>query len=186
MVPTDAAIPAAASDVSRRARPRLVRSRVLVISAGLLIAATWVTSLLLVQNAQTDPLRAGVEEVTRLTADPGFTPPAALYRGVTGKVTGYDAFEGFRAITYPSFREGDQAPRCMTIWQPDLLEDEESGLSYGGESLIPSCGAGAFPASYTILLTDGSAERALTDLPPDTALQFVYDEARDEIVVFRG
>lgn len=105
---------------------------------------------------------------------------------MTGRVTAHTAFEGFRVISYPSFREGDQVPRCMTIWQPHLLEEDGSGLSYGGEGLVPSCGAGAFPAAYMILLTDGSAERALTDLPPDTALQFVYGEDVDQIVVFRG
>ncbi|WP_146185325.1 hypothetical protein [Microbacterium sp. HMWF026] len=101
-------------------------------------------------------------------------------------MTEYTAFEGFRVISYPSFREGDQMPRCRTIWQPDLLEEDGSGLSYGGEGLVPSCGAGAFPAAYMILLADGSAERALTDLSPDTALQFVYDADVDQIVVLRG
>lgn len=96
-----------------RSHPR--RSRVLVIGAVVLVAAIWITTLLLVQGARNDPLRAGVEEVARLSPDPGYEAPGVLYRGVTGKVTAYTAFEGFRVISYPSFREGDQMPRCRTI-----------------------------------------------------------------------
>lgn len=39
---------------------------------------------------------------------------------------------------------------------------------------------------YTMLLREETPERAQTSLPPDTALQFVYDEANDEVVVFSG
>jgi len=62
-----------------RSHPR--RSRVLVIGAVVLVAAIWITTRLLVQGARSDPLRAGVEEVARLSPDPGYEAPGVLYRG---------------------------------------------------------------------------------------------------------
>lgn len=175
--------------VSRPARmrmPRLRRSTVLLLAGAGAIAATLVTALVLVQRVQTDPLQVGATQVARLTPDPAFEIPSSLYRGITGNVKAYTAFEGFRVVSYPSFRAGEEAARCMTVYQPDLLDDSDDGFSYDGQFLLPSCGAGLFPATFTILLAEDTPERGPTDLPADTALQFVYDEDLDEVVVFEG
>ncbi len=166
--------------------PRLRRSTVLLLAGAGAIAATLVTALVLVQRVQTDPLQVGATQVARLTPDPAFEIPSSLYRGITGNVKAYTAFEGFRVVSYPSFRAGEEAARCMTVYQPDLLDDSDDGFSYDGQFLLPSCGAGLFPATFTILLAEDTPERGPTDLPADTALQFVYDEDLDEVVVFEA
>ncbi|MDU0367526.1 hypothetical protein RWH45_09875 [Microbacterium sp. KSW4-17] len=171
---------------ARRRMPRLRRSTVVMLAGAGLVVATLLTALVLVQRVQTDPLQVGATQVARLTEDPSFDIPSSLYRGITGNVKAYTAFEGFRVISYPSFRAGEGAARCMTVYQPDLLDTGDDAFSYDGQFLLPSCAAGPFPATFTILLAEDTPEREPTDLPADTSLQFVYDQGRDEIVVFRG
>ncbi|MCW2165724.1 hypothetical protein B0I12_002889 [Microbacterium hydrothermale] len=170
----------------RRRMPRVRRSTAVLLAGAALIVATLLTALVIVQRVQTDPLQVGATQVARLAPDPSFEIPSSLYRGITGNVKAYAAFEGFRPVTYPSFRAGEDAARCMTVYQPDLFDESEDGYGYEGQFLLPSCAAGLFPATFTILLTEDTPERAATTLPADTALQFVYDEDLDEIVVFRG
>lgn len=171
----------------RLTRPRLRRSTVIMLGAAALVAATLLTLLIVVQRVQTDPLQAGASQIARLSLDPGFEVPSALRVGITGEVTAFEGFEGFRVLSQPSYYAAEGATRCLTIWQPALLDTAGGGgFSYEGEFFVSACGAGAFPASVTILLREDTPERAQTDFPAGTALQFVYDEASEEIVVFRG
>ncbi|WZH35721.1 MAG: hypothetical protein PIR02_13190 [Microbacterium enclense] len=180
-------IPDAAPDGPRLTLPRLRRSTVIVLGAAGLVLATLVTALVLVQRVQTDPLQAGATQIARLAPDPDFEVPSSLTVGITGEVTAYEEFQGFRVITQPSYRSTEGAARCMAVWQPVLLDASGGGgFSYDGEFSMGVCGAGVFPATSTILLREDSPERRQTDFPAGTALQFVYDTANDEIVVFRG
>jgi hypothetical protein len=184
----DQAIPDAAPEPPRFTLPRLRRSTVILLAAAGLVVATLATVLVVVQRVQTDPLQAGATQIARLSPDPGFEVPSSLTVGLTGKVTAYESFQGFRVMSQPSYYDAEGAARCMTVWQPDLLEtsDGGGGFSYDGEFFLGVCGAGIFPATSTMLLREDTPERAQTDFPAGTALQFVYDAANDEIVVFRG
>lgn len=186
-VPSDAEEPPVTSDPPRQRfrMPRLRRSTTILLTAAALVVVCAATALVLVQRVQTDPLQVGATQIARLAADPDFDVPASLTRGVTSAVTAYAEFEGFRVITYAPFEADENAARCMTVWQPDLLEVSNGGFSYDGRLFLDSCGAGIFPAEGALQLTEDSAEIRATDLPPGTALQFVYDAPNDEIVVFR-
>ena len=166
--------------------PRLRHSTTILLTAAALVVVCAATALVLVQRVQTDPLQVGATQIARLAADPDFDVPASLTRGVTSAVTAYEEFEGFRVITYAPFEADENAARCMTVWQPELLEVSNGGFSYDGRLFLDSCGAGIFPAEGVLQLTEDSAEIRATDLPPGTALQFVYDAPNDEVVVFRG
>lgn len=184
----DSVIPDAAPAPPRftLARPR--RSTVILMGSAALVIAVLATALTLVQRVQVDPLQAGATQIARLSADPDFDVPSALTQGITGEITAYEEFEGFRAVTLPSYRTEESPARCMTVWQPALLDAVDSGgFSYSGDSYLMSvCSAGVFPPSSTMFLREDSPERAQTDFPAGTALQFVYDAANDEVVVFRG
>lgn len=184
----DPGIPDAVPPAPRFRLPRPRRSTVILLGAAVLVAAVLATVLTVVQRVQTDPLQAGATQIARLSADPSFEVPSYLSQGITGRVTAYEEFEGFRAITLPSLRSAEDSARCMTVWQPALLDTEDGGgVSYRGDSfLLGVCAAGVFPPMSTMLLREDSPERAQTDFPADTALQFVYDAANDEVVVFRG
>lgn len=167
--------------------PRPRRSTVILLGAAVLVVAILATALTLVQRVQTDPLQTGATQIARLGADPDYDFPSSLAQGVTGEVTAYAEFEGFRVLTTPSYRDPQGTARCMTVWQPELLDATGSGFSYDGEYFFMNiCGAGVFPPAYTMLLREESPERAQTSFPAGTALQFVYDEANDEVVVFSG
>jgi hypothetical protein len=180
--------PDAAPVPARFSLPRVRRSTVILLAAAGLVVATLATILTVVQRVQTDPLQTGATQIARLSPDPSFDVPSALTQGITGEVTAYEEFEGFRVITLPPYQSAENTSRCMTVWQPVLLEGADGGgFSYGGDSFLMSiCGAGVFPPSSTMFLREDSPERAQTEFPAGTALQFVYDVSRDEIVVFRG
>ena len=185
--PAEDEIPDAAPERPRFTLPRPRRSTVILLGVVALVAATLVTLLVVVQRVQTDPLQAGAAQIARLAPDPTFEVPISLTVGITGNVTAFQEFEGFRVISQPSSFDAEGAARCMTVWQPELLDAAGGGgFSYDGEFFLSTCGAGSFPAAMTMLLREGTPERAQTDFPPDTALQFVYDAQNDEIVVFRG
>ncbi|MGN7968925.1 hypothetical protein [Microbacterium sp. 22296] len=188
VLPAEDRIPDAAPSSPRFTLPRLRRSTVILLAAAGLVLATLATVVTVVQRVQTDPLQTGAAQIARLSPDPSFRVPSALTQGITGEITAYEEFEGYRVITLPPYQSAENTSRCMTIWQPVLLESAESGgFSYSGDSFLMSiCGAGVFPPSSTMFLREDSPERAQTDFPAGTALQFVYDVANDEIVVFRG
>ena len=166
--------------------PRLRRSTTILLTAAVLVIACAATALVVVQRVQTDPLQVGATQIARLAPDPDFSPPSSFTQGLSSGVTSYAQFEGFRVAVYASFDTGEGASKCMTVWQPALLQELGNGTSYNGRYMIPSCGAGVFPPSATMLLSDGTPELRNTDLPAGTALQFVYDAANDEVVVFEG
>lgn len=171
---------------SRFRMPRPRRSMVVLLTAAALVVGCAVTALVVVQRVQTDPLQVGATQIARLAPDPDFPVPSSFARGVTGKVTAYEEFQGFRVVSYPSFETGEGASQCLTVWQPALLSEVGNGTSYDGRYLLFACGAGVFPASATLLLGADSPEKRNSDLPAGTALQFVYDAASDEVVVFEG
>ncbi|KTS11908.1 hypothetical protein [Microbacterium testaceum] len=184
---TEDEIPDATPERPRFTPPRLRRSTVIMLGAAALVVATLATLLVVVQRVQTDPLQAGATQIARLAPDPVFEVPSSLTMGITGNVTAYEEFEGFRVISQPSYYDAEGAARCMTVWQPELLDRAGGGgFSYDGEFFMSTCGAGSFPANMTMLLREDTPERAQTDFPAGTALQFVYDATNNEIVVFRG
>ncbi|BAJ75758.1 hypothetical protein MTES_2794 [Microbacterium testaceum StLB037] len=187
VAPAESEIPDATPARPRITRPRLRRSTVILLAAAALVVATLATVLVVVQRVQTDPLQAGATQIARLAPDPDFEVPSSLTVGITGNVTAFEEFEGFRVISQPSYYDAEGAARCMTVWQPELLDTAGGGgFSYDGEFFLSTCGAGSFPANMTMLLRDGTPERAQTDFPAGTALQFVYDAVNNEIVIFRG
>ncbi|MDF2044565.1 hypothetical protein P2P98_00215, partial [Microbacterium sp. Kw_RZR3] len=184
VAPAEDEVSDAAPERPRFTLPRLRRSTVIVLGAAALVLATLATLLVVVQRVQTDPLQAGATQIARLAPDPTFEVPSSLTVGITGNVTAFAEFEGFRVISQPSYFDAEGAARCMTVWQPELLDRAGGGgFSYDGEFFLTTCGAGSFPASMTMLLREETPERAQTDFPAGTALQFVYDAANNEIVV---
>ncbi|KTR95498.1 hypothetical protein NS220_05595 [Microbacterium testaceum] len=185
--PVEDDIPDTAPGRPRFTLPRPRRSTVILLTAAALVAATLATVLVVVQRVQTDPLQVGATQIARLSPDPTFEVPRPLTVGITGRVTAFEEFEGFRVFSQPSYNDVEGAARCITVWQPALLDSSSGGgFSYDGEFLVSACGAGSFPANSTMLLREETPELEQTDLPAGTALQFVYDPANEEIVVFRG
>lgn len=165
--------------VRRLPRPR--RSTVLI-ALGVLVFATMVAvALTLVQRVQTDPLRIGAEQVARLSPDPTFPLPAIFGDVDEDDFAVYEEYRGLRTIV----AKGAFAPpgaRCLFV----LLA---SGLPQDGENNVvgasfSGCGAGEFPATTQFVIDESLGTELRSAFPEGTALQFVYDEANDEVVVF--
>ncbi|KQR86419.1 hypothetical protein [Microbacterium sp. Leaf179] len=166
-------------------RPR--RSTIVLAVVSALVIVVAVVALVLVQRVQTHPLQADAVQVARLSPDPSYVTPDFFTAGAPGGTVAYTEFQGFRVVVADPGRTDGRGVACITVYQPDLLTIEGGGaFSYDGQYVPQACAAGTFPAATTIRLFDDAPERERTEYPADTALQFVYDEQTDEVVVFRG
>lgn len=168
----------------RRART-LRRSTVITLLAIVAFAVASVVVLTVVQRVQTDPLQAGAEQVARLGLDPSFRVPLVFRGGPNGEVTavGFQVFHGVRPVVTEGgfFGSGAEEP-CLSVYPDDVIEDPESG-SFSGP-LIGGCAVKGFPAIAQFSSDlEGFPEELLEEFP-DSGLQFVYDSANNEVVVF--
>lgn len=167
--------------------PRPRRSTVVLTAVGAMVAVTAVVALTLVQRVQTHPLQPDAEQVARITPDPSFEVPDFFALGPTGQAIAFTETHGFRVVVTPPGGALGEGEYCMTVFQPELVTAQGAGSwSYSGQYVSPACSAGTFPAAATVRLLPGSPELEHTDFPADTALQFVYDQPSNEVVLFRG
>jgi hypothetical protein len=124
--------------------------------------------------------------VARLAVDPSFEAPEFFARaGGSGTLQGFDEFHGLQAIvsTGGGIFSRSENDECLTI-SAAAVEEEPSPNSFSG-LLVGGCSAGDFPA-MTQFRTDMPElpEEVVSAFPDTVALQFVYDSANHEVVVF--
>ncbi|MCM3614741.1 hypothetical protein M3672_09875 [Microbacterium enclense] len=171
----------------RFAWPRPQRSTVVLVAVGALVAVSCAVALTVVQRVQTHPLQPDAVQVARVTPDPAFDVPDFFALGPADQAIAFTETHGFRAIVTPPGGALGAGEYCMTVYQPALVTAQGAGSwSYDGQYIAPVCSAGTFPAAATVRLLPGSPELEHTDFPADTALQFVYDQPTNEVVLFRG
>ncbi|RFA09089.1 hypothetical protein B7R54_07510 [Subtercola boreus] len=185
--------PSGHSDERGRAWPEKVyrairgarRSTVLT-GAGLIVIIVMVlTAVVLVQRVQVDPLQTGATQVARLQLDDGYQTPAFLSAGA-GEVIGFQQFHGLRTVvTTPGFFTIGGSPNdpCLSIFSEADMRAASSG-SFSGQA-VGGCAAGEFPAIVQFRPdADGYPDDLRTAFPGPAALQFVCDQANNEVVVF--
>jgi hypothetical protein len=164
---------------------RLRRSTVLIMLGLAVVAALISTALVLVQRVQVDPLQSGAKQVARLSIDPAYEAPAFFQYGIdSSTVLGFAEFHGLRALVTPGgvFGHGSDSD-CLVLYSSADLEGSDS-TSFSG-LLVGGCAAGGFPPMTQFLVdAQGLPAELTTAFPTATALQFVYDSANQEIVVF--
>jgi hypothetical protein len=179
-----------ASDRTPRRRflqARLSRSGVVLVAVGAMVVVCSAVALTLVQRVQTHPLQPDAVQVARVSPDASFDVPDFFSGGPSEQAVGFTETHGFRVIVTPPGGASGEGEYCMTVFQPALVDAQGAGSwSYGGQYIAPACSAGTFPAAATVRLLPGSPELEHTDFPADTALQFIYDQVADEVVLFRG
>jgi hypothetical protein len=159
-----------------RRLPRFRRSTVLIAIAVAVIAAIIAAALVLVQRVQTDPLQVGANQVARLTVDAEYKIPRFFYSDRQA----FTAFYGLRVVV----TGGGTVDRCLNIYaDADILDPNAS--SFTGGALKGGCAAGQFPAMTQFRVDALSLPDELqAAFPNSDALQFVYDEANNEVVIF--
>ena len=144
-------------------------------------ASVLATALVLIQRVQTDPLQAGATQVARLSVDPGFEIPDVLgvQAGVEQQGQAFKEFHGLRTVVNPNGFSGfESADDCILIYAPTA----RGGFS---DNFFSGCAANEFPAMAQFRADlDGLPAELREAFPDSTGLQFVYDRANNEVVVF--
>ncbi|AYG03320.1 hypothetical protein [Gryllotalpicola protaetiae] len=157
---------------------------------GALIAAAAIVALVLIgagaliaHRTQSDPLQTGARQVARLSVDRGYQVPRAI-GGDGVKAKGFVDFHGLRAVVVDLPAEGGAADDVfMEIYRDDDITDpdstEFSGRMWGGNA------AGSFPAMVQFEVSSDTPAK-LRSVYGGRSLQFVYDKAHREVIVFEG
>ncbi len=167
----------------------LRRSTVIVGLTAAIVVFAIAAALILVQRVQIDPLQTGATQVARLQKDPGFAVPA-YFQGdaVAGEVTGFTGFHGFGVVTgFGGYVSGMGEPQsqCLTVYLE--TDGAASTTSNFTGPLYTGCAAGTFPATVTLSNQDPNlTEEFASAFSGSEGVQFVYDQANEEVVVFAG
>lgn len=170
-------------DVVRSARGRHTLMWAATLVAVLAVAGAAVT---VVERVQSAPLAPEAVQVARLSPDPMPAKLAGVFGptevdGTTARA--FDAFEGFRIVVTPDasvFGDSDYTGRCLLVMSESTFESATEN-SLGGQMWM-DCSVGGFPATVQMRVP-GSVE-ATNSQHVGRALQFVYDDDHDEVVVF--
>lgn len=167
---------------------RIRRSTALIALSVAVVATVVITALVLVERVQTDPLGVGAQQVARLSINPSFEIPEFYTVTVTdgGTLDGFEEFYGMTAVVtiggFGYFSSGSGETTCLNVYATEDMKPDAtsfSGLLLGG------CAAGGFPAMVQFELGAQNVPEELRSAFADrTALQFVYDSAHREVVVF--
>ncbi len=177
------------SAVLHQARqPQLLRRSTVLIALGVaVVASILAVALVVIQRVQADPLQVGATQVTRLSADPTYTIPTYYFGSAFGRdleARGFEEFYGLRVVVTIGSIYGNQSnDACVNIYPSvDITNPNSSGFS--GQVLV-GCTAGTFPAIVQFRVDAAGLPADLRSAFPESAgLQFVYDRANDEVVVF--
>ncbi|NYF09885.1 hypothetical protein HDC94_001041 [Leifsonia sp. AK011] len=161
------------------------RSTVVVAVAVVVFTAGVMAALTIVQRVQPDPLGTGATQIARLGVDTSFRVPDMFRGGSNGDIPaqGFQQFNGLRPVVMGSgfFGAGTDLP-CLGVY-PEAAITVPDSSSFSGP-LIGGCQVGGFPAVAQFPSgLDGFPEE-LVDAYPGYGLQFVYDQANNEVVVF--
>lgn len=166
---------------SARGRYTLLWAATLV--AVLAVAGAAVT---VAERVQSAPLAPEAVQVARLSPDPMPAELAGIF-GPTGAdgatARAFDVFEGLRVVVTPDgsvFGDSDYGGRCLLVMSVRTFEAATENSLPG--QMWMDCSAGAFPAAVDLLVPD--APEFAESSSVGRALQFVYDDDHDEVVVF--
>lgn len=188
--PTESAGQVPDSAHRSRSRGRRILTALAIVAAVAVVAGV----LFALRQDRGDPLRTGAKEVARLPVDPNYTVPAALRgNGDTGDaadqippvnaITGFREFHGLRVVVGTGSRfDSPDGEACLLVF-PAEGASGPAPATYS-EQEWTGCAAGAFPATAQLEVTSELPTATRAAFPGGMALQFVYDKADNEVVVF--
>lgn len=167
---------------------RVRRSTVLIALGLAVIASVIAAALILVERVQPDPLQTGADQVARLSIDPSYQVPG-MFQHIAPEGDAAQAFHefyGLRAVVAAGGWFGSGAEdECLSVFLAADGENSDSN-SFSGR-VRGGCAAGPFPAMTQLMADDDDLPGELQSaFPGPTALQFVYDKANQEIVIYAG
>lgn len=165
---------------------RIRRSTALIALGAAALAALLIVALVLVERVQLDPLQVGAVQAARLSADPSFEPPA-IFTPANGepRVQVFEEFYGLRPVVSNRglFGGGGDSVQCLTMFSSADL-DRAAANSFAGFAMT-GCQAGSFPPMTQFRVdAEGVPGQLVGAYSETTGVQFVYDGAHNEVVVF--
>ena len=191
--PSDDQQPLPTPDPVPLAKPRraALRWRTPLLWAASVLVAVLVTALgtavisnAVIQRVQVDPQGVGATQVTRLSQDPDIEIPIFFTGGEGTEALAFTRFSGLQVLLLSGERwgPGGKDEKCILVTpNSDFLTATED--SYIGPFYV-GCAANAFPATVEIKVTIDMPAELREAYPEGTALQFVFDEAGSDVVVF--
>lgn len=191
--PSDDQQPLLTPDLVPLAKPRraALRWRTPLLWAASVLVAVLVTALgtavisnAVIQRVQVDPQGVGATQVTRLSQDPDIEIPIFFTGGKGTEAQAFTRFSGLQVLLLSGDRwgPGGNDDKCILVTQvADFLTATED--SYIGQTFA-GCAANAFPATVEIRVTGDMPAELREAYPEGTALQFVFDKAGSDVVVF--
>lgn len=168
----------------QRTRPRLRELGLLVGSLVVAIAATAIISNATIQAGHTDPQNVDATEVAALSEDPFWEVPSFFGGTSAAESLGFEEFYGLRVVIATGLWVTNANDECIFV-MTSVDADAATENSFGGQ-IFEACAAGSFPAEVTFRVFEESPEQLRQAFPDGTALQFVYDKAGGDVVVFRA
>lgn len=178
----DAPAPEPRSEIAEPAPPTRPRWR----PSGKLVAFLWPVSLLLVASvagavshatAPRAPLTADAHHVATLQQNPDFMMPE--FFGLTeDDSVGFRDFFGLTAVASESAYWGANGDSCLLLIPSDRIEAD--AMSFQGP-VFSGCGAGSFPTTIELVVTDDLPDALLDRFPEGSALQFVLEDSRIDV-----
>jgi len=167
---------------------RVRRANVLIALGVVVVVSVIAAALILVERVQPDPLQTGAEQVARLSIDSSYQVPG-MFQQIAAEdnaVQAYQEFYGLRAVVVAGgwFSGGEEGEFLNVFLATD---GESSGSTSFSGQIRGGCVAGPFPAMTQLMADDeGLPDELASAFPGPTALQFVYDKANQEIVIYAG
>lgn len=185
-IPADDAAEAGTPSVAGRFRGG-ARRWVPVLWVGSVLVATLASvavSAVAIQGSHTDPLQVGATQEAVLRVDDGAELPAF----VAGQSPDGQRFTDYKGLAVmvtstPLFQRATGDSCLMVMRSADAAASTASSLD---GPMFVGCAANAFPAETAFRVDSESPEELRQAFPAGTALQFVFDEAGQDVVVFRS
>lgn len=155
-------------------------------STLLVVLVLAATTLTLVQRVQAAPLVPSAQQAARLTVVEAFERPEFFGNrgGDEPPLIGFTELAGLQALVAPDGGGyfSTESAACIYVYQTSDVRDSATSIAgqvWGG------CGAGGFPATAQFVVNDQNSESVRETFTEGTALQFVFDPATSEVVVFQ-
>ena len=164
---------------------RVRRSSLLIVLGVAVVSTILAGALVLVQLSQTDPLQVGTKQIARLSVDHAYKI-SPFFFGTTFsrdlQAQGFQEFNGLRTVVTVGYGGGSN-DACLNIY-PSAVATDPKASSFAGQLRV-GCATGMFPAVVQFRVDAAGLPAGLRSaFPKSAALQFVYDSAHNEVVVF--
>lgn len=141
-----------------------------------------IVSTLVIQRVRADPYDVGATQVASLAVERDLDIPASFLRDGEADTRAFSQFFDLQVlVSFHGSPVGESYDQC--IWVMDSKVFAEATDDPSSYKALNGCSTSPFPPSVTMEVTRDMSDELLRQYPEGTALQFVFDQSKDEVVV---